>query len=262
MNTDKGIIRIIFLVVLFILAVGGFSVVLVQRIEGSKSREVLCDSIWTVIDESNGEDCGITMSFSKDGTDRVVISGFTGVNYYSGTFRIFGHKLSIDGDIMLTKMAGPSDLMERESGFIELLKHVDFCKFVGKTENEVLFTFGKERIFARKYSISGKEYLIQIPYEDGVDTEKLPYISFMENSEAMVYTGINYVGGVYVFIPEAGSFEFVSGLSTMALGAPEEVAAEEKILSLLASCESFGFENGTIFLFDGEKNNVLNLVEK
>ena len=59
----------------------------------------------------------ITATFGSDGS----LAGNATINQYSTTYTTSGETMSIDAQIVATKMAGPADLMEQESAYLAAL---------------------------------------------------------------------------------------------------------------------------------------------
>jgi heat shock protein HslJ len=60
------------------------------------------------------ESVPITAKFGADGT----LSGNAGVNTYSTTYKTDGNKITIDPQIVTTKMAGSQEAMDQESNYL------------------------------------------------------------------------------------------------------------------------------------------------
>ena len=76
------------------------------------------------------------------------LTGNTGINQFSGTFKVTGNNLELQPGAM-TKMAGPEPLMKQERAFIEVLRTADAYRFVnGKLEvlshGKVIARFAKK----------------------------------------------------------------------------------------------------------------------
>ena len=59
----------------------------------------------------------ITATFGSDGS----LAGNATINQYTTTYTTSGKTMSIDAEIVATKMAGPADLMEQESAYLAAL---------------------------------------------------------------------------------------------------------------------------------------------
>jgi heat shock protein HslJ len=81
-------------------------------------------------------DTPITAEFGTDGT----LSGNSGVNNYSTTYETDdAGKLTVSGEIVSTKMAGPEDAMARESAYLTALATVQSYQVDDKNGQLVLF---------------------------------------------------------------------------------------------------------------------------
>ena len=67
--------------------------------------------------QSLAESSAITATFGSDGT----LAGNAGVNRYSTTYTTSGDTMSVDAQIVSTKMAGPEELMKQEAAYLAAL---------------------------------------------------------------------------------------------------------------------------------------------
>lgn len=88
----------------------------------------LAGTSWTALTYTVGgtpqtvlADFPITAEFSADGK----LSGNSGVNTYSTTYKQDGASLTVDEAIATTKMAGPDEAMKQESDYLTTLKTVE-----------------------------------------------------------------------------------------------------------------------------------------
>jgi heat shock protein HslJ len=85
----------------------------------------LADTAWQALAYNNGKgalqslaaDSSITAVFGEDGT----LSGNASVNQYSTAYSTTGGEMSIDEQIISTKVAGPPELMEQEAAYLAAL---------------------------------------------------------------------------------------------------------------------------------------------
>lgn len=219
----------------------------------------LYNSVW-IFPRGESEDISISFESTRDGF--VDFKGYSGINYFSGSYKIKGRKLKLASDIAMTKMAGSVEAMKNETEFIQFLSSTVSFSFI-EGDRRALMLHGKDKtIYGIEFSLVNKSYEIYDANDFESDSLNVPYISFSKDNLASVYTGVNYVEGVYVFIPESSSFEFVSGLTTLALGSDEENVREERILNLLSKCEKFNLKGNEINLLDENENIVLTLLRK
>lgn len=228
--------------------------------EDSADGMYLYTSVWIFPGSEHHDD--ISISFSRVGDDRVSFTGFSGVNYFSGSYKVKGRKLKLESGITLTKMAGPSNAMEKESEFIKTLSNVTSFSFVEGERRVLMLHENDKTISGVELNLADKVYEIFDAENAENNFDEAPYILFADNNLATVFTGVNYVEGVYVFIPESSSFEFVSGLTTLALGSEEENKIEDKILDSLSKCETFFVKGNEIELSDENGNLLLILLKK
>jgi putative lipoprotein len=69
-----------------------------------------------------------TLAFTREGH----VSGSTGINRFSGAYRLAGSVLTIS-PLLMTRMAGPEPLMEQERRFAQALEGVTTVSLAGET---------------------------------------------------------------------------------------------------------------------------------
>jgi heat shock protein HslJ len=66
----------------------------------------------------------------KFDTEKKTVSGSTGINRLTGGYKLDANKLKF-GNLAMTKMAGPEELMKQETEFVNALESVDSWKRTG-----------------------------------------------------------------------------------------------------------------------------------
>ena len=83
------------------------------------------DTEWDALAYNNGKgglqslaaSSAITATFGSDGS----LAGNAGINQYSTTYTTSGDEMTIDANIVSTKMAGPGELMKQETAYLAAL---------------------------------------------------------------------------------------------------------------------------------------------
>lgn len=204
-----------------------------------------------------------SVSFVADGKN-FNISGFSGVNLFSGSCRINGRKLAIGDALVTTKMAGSKDDMKFEREFLASLGGADSVEVKSEGEKLFLHIFNSseksEMIFARA-SIKDSEWILtSILKGDGVvsvnvDEDELPTLKFTAEGKTAGFSGVNYYTMDYTLDENSKKLSFALGASTlMASGNPEAMELERQFFVNIDQADSYSIsgENLTIRSKDGK----------
>ena len=141
-----------------------------------------------------------SVSFVSEGKE-LKVSGFSGVNLFSGSSAVSGNKISLNEDFASTKMAGSQEEMEFERKFLNSLSGADRVEVKSEGEKKFLHIFNsaeKSELVFESASIKDSEWILAaILKGDGVvslntDKNERPSLKFTEKGKASGFSGLNY----------------------------------------------------------------------
>ncbi len=192
------------------------------------------------------------------------ISGFSGVNTFSGICKIDGNKFSAKDDFVLTRMSGSKKDMEFERTFLASLSIADGVSVKTENEKQVLrisnSTEKSELIFERA-SINDTDWVLSaILKGDGVvsvsaEKKSLPTLRFSKDGSVAGFSGVNYYTMAYVIDENKHKLSFTRGAVTlMASGDLEATELERQIFENIGKVKFYSIsgQNLTIYSKDGK----------
>ncbi|MEE0887503.1 MAG: META domain-containing protein [Treponema sp.] len=204
-----------------------------------------------------------SVSFAAEGNG-LKVSGFSGVNSFSGSCKIDGRKFAAGDGFATTRMAGRKEDMEFERSFLNSLAGADGVEVKSEGENQFLYIFNSaeksEMVFARASLKDSEWVLTSILKGDGVvsvnvEENELPTLKFTEEGKAAGFSGVNYYTMDYSIDEKGKKLSFTLGASTlMASGSKEAMELERLFFVNIDQADSYSVsgENLTIRSKDGK----------
>ena len=153
------------------------------------------------INEKKVEFSCATISLLQDENLNNKVSGFSGVNSFTGLYKANGKKLIAEPGFISTKMMGSKEDMEFERLFLNSAVGADSWK-TKKQNGKILLciynsTENSELIFAKASIKDATWTLTAILKNNGVqsidaDQTELPTLTFNEENTASGFSGVNY----------------------------------------------------------------------
>jgi heat shock protein HslJ len=223
----------------------------------AKSAGNLTGTQWSLVGSSvSSRDLGavgITAAF-----DATQLSGFSGVNRYSGAYTADPSSGSFKaGPLAGTQMAGPEPLMTAEGAYLKLLEGCDSYKIEGG--KLTLSAGGNESLIyevAAKAALPGSEWVVT-GYNNGKEAVTSPAVDstltvvFGTDSKIKGSGGVNLFNGDF----ESGPTSVKIGplTSTKMAGTPELMAQETAYLAALQNSTTWEIQSGTLTMRDASK---------
>jgi heat shock protein HslJ len=221
---------------------------------GVKSAGDLSGTDWSLVGSSlSSQDLGaakITAAF--DGTQ---MSGFSGVNQYSGPYTADSSSGSFKaGPLAATQMAGPEPLMAAEGAYLKLLEGCDSYKIEGG--KLTLSTGGNESLTyeaAAKAELPGSKWVVT-GYNNGKQAVTGPAVdstltvAFGTDGKVGGNGGVNTFSGTF----ESGPSSVKIGplASTKMAGPPELMTQETLYLTALQNSTTWEIQSGKLTMRD------------
>jgi heat shock protein HslJ len=231
--------------------------------DADEDPSALEDVEWHLIESSEASvdlgEAGITAAF--DGSQ---VSGFSGVNQYTGAYSADSDGSFDAGPLASTLMAGPEPLMQVEATYLALLDEAE--SFSVESGRLTLATAdGATLVFevAATPELSGSSWSVTA-YNNG----KEAVVSVAADSELTLEFGsdgqVSGSAGVNTF---SGSFEYdgdtlsIGPLATTRMAGPQELMEQEALyLAALEASASWEVVNGVLYLRDAEDALQVNAV--
>jgi heat shock protein HslJ len=194
---------------------------------------------------------GITASF--DGSR---ISGFSGVNQYTGTYTADADGSFSAGPLAATLMAGPEALMDVEAAYLGMLETVETFAVDGErltltTEEGETLVFDVARtleLAGSSWSVTGfnngKEAVVSVALDAELTLE------FGEDGTVSGTAGVNTFSGTYDY--GDGTISLGPLAATMMAGPDDLMEQEALYLAALEASASWEVVNGVLYLRDAE----------
>ena len=196
-------------------------------------------------------DLGISARF--DGTS---MTGFSGVNTYTGAYTAFEDGVFGAGPFASTMMAGPDDAMAAEAAYMKLAEAAEMYE-VADGRLTLTTPDGKTLSYeaAAPFALSGSSWTVT-NYNNG----KEAVVSIAEGSELTLLFGadsaVSGSGGVNTF---SGPFESdetsikIGPLAATMMAGPDDLMTQEQqYLAALQAATEWEVANGVLTLRDGE----------
>ena len=244
----------------FIMAIFSLLSVLIFGCKSKESNLVLGD--WKLV---RYEVCGkpvdfsrATISFSQEKKNALTVSGFSGVNLFSGSLNVKGKKISSKPEFVTTRMAGRKEDMDFERKFLNSLTPANSLEL--KVENKrqllrIVNSSEKSELVFERNSIKDETWVLcAILKNDGVvsislDEDELPTLSFSEENKASGFSGVNYYTMDYSLDEENKKLSFTLGISTlMASGSKEAQELERQFFVNMDQVCSYSISGDSLTL--------------
>lgn len=203
-----------------------------SRYEGYAGAQQYLDNL-----ASSGEGVSIIFSAEKSGERKFSVSGFSGVNSYSGSISFLGERL-IEKPLAVTLASGPENAQRFERFLLQTLNETTSARLLeGGNVLELLGEGGIHRLVFRRFRLEGTAWTL-VEYNSGralqsIRSRNVPSIAFGDGERFSGSTGVNRMLGFYSSDSALRSLSF-STISTTRMGAPsDEIAALE---SLFVKC--------------------------
>jgi len=206
-------------------------------------------------------DIGITVNF-----DSGVISGFAGVNSYSGSFEAGDDGSFSVGTIATTLMAGPEPLMAAESAFLRILgasesyEESDGMLTLRTADEETL-----EFVAAESFDLAGTSWTI-IGYNNGKAAVVTPIVGsvltleFSADGMVSGSSGVNTFSGAYSATED--SIEVGPLASTLMSGPDDLMQQEAAYLAALEAGTRWEVVNGVLAIRNAEGAMQINATQE
>lgn len=241
--------------------------------KGGNFNSVLGD--WNLtgyyIEENAADFLEASISFATEGKT-LKVSGFSGVNLFSGSCKVNGNKFSSGAGIVTTKMAGSKDDMEFERAFLKTLEGADKIAVESENEKQVLRISNSEEkssLVFKRASIKDSEWILtSILKGDGVlsvnvDEESLPTLSFSADGKATGFSGVNYYTMDYSLDENAKKLSFTLGASTlMASGSNEAQELERQFYINIDKASTYSLSGNNLTIRSSDRKILLEFIKK
>lgn len=243
---------------------------------GCKSKDAKqIEGDWNLVKYKIGEkqidfSCA-TISISKDENLNIKVSGFSGVNSFSGLYKANGKKLRAEPGFISTKMMGSKEDMEFERLFLNSAVGADSWKTKTQDGKILLCIFNStensELIFAKASIKDASWTLTAILKNNGVqsidaDKTELPTLTFNEENKASGFSGVNYYSMDYNLDEAEKKLSFTLGASTlMASGSKEAQELEQQFYINLDQTTSYSLVGNTLTLRSKDGKILLEFVK-
>lgn len=219
------------------------------------------------INEKQVEFSCATISLLQDENLNIKVSGFSGVNSFSGLYKANGKKLIAEPGFISTKMMGSKEDMEFERLFLNSAVGADSWK-TKKQNGKILLciynsTENSELIFAKASIKDATWTLTAILKNNGVqsidaDQTELPTLTFNEENTASGFSGVNYYTMDYNLHEASKKLSFKPGASTlMDSGSKEAQELEQQFYIYLDQTATYSLFGNTLTLHSKDGKTLL-----
>lgn len=243
---------------------------------GCKSKDAKqIEGDWNLVQYKIGEkqadfSCA-TISLLQDENLNIKVSGFSGVNSFSGLYKSSGKKLRAEPGFISTKMMGSKEDMEFERLFLNSAVGADSWKTKTQDGKILLCIYNSmensELVFA-KASIKDANWTLAAILKNGgvqsidADKSELPTLSFNEENKASGFSGVNYYTMDYALDETAKKLSFTLGASTlMASGSKEAQELEQQFYISLDQVATYSLFGNTLTLRSKDGKTLLEFVK-
>lgn len=215
----------------------------------------LQDVTWNLV-ESSVTDADLTAAGITAAFDGTSVSGFSGVNSFSGSYTAETDGTFEAGPLAVTLMAGPEPLMAAEQAFLDLMdKSESFAVADGTltltTADDQTLTFEA----AEPVDLAGTEWMVT-GYNNGkeavVSTEADSELTIEFGADGLLSgsSGVNTFRGEYTYTDETIE---IGTLATTLMAGPDNLMAQETafVAALEASTE-WDVVNGVLTMRDAD----------
>ena len=212
-----------------------------------------------------------SVSFAADGNG-IKVSGFSGVNRFSGLCKVDGRKFAAGDGFVTTRMAGRKEDMEFERSFLKSLSGADGVEVKSEGEKQFLHISNSaeksEMVFARASVKDSEWVLTSILKGDGVvsvnvEENEIPTLKFTEEGKAAGFSGVNYYTMGYSLDENGKKLSFTLGASTlMASGNPEAMELERQFFVNIDQADSYSVSGDNLTIRSKDGKILLQFVKK
>lgn len=219
---------------------------------------------WTLVSlEKDGEKISVqtaTLSVTDNGDGSYALSGFSGVNNYSGSLTADGKKITIAPNLASTRMAGPKDAMDFEAAYIEMLGSADSWSV---KDSQLSLSGGKAVArFVRKVLDGSSWRLVGANTGNAVVSQDGNITLSFKGGKAAGFTGINNVTLGYTADEKSGSLSFADGPLTLRAGTGEQGKAERLFLDNIFRTASYSLSGDRLTFYNADGSTLLNFVRQ
>lgn len=218
---------------------------------------------WELVSlEKNGTKVAIvtaTLSVTDKGKGTYSVSGFSGVNNYSGSLTANGNKIAFAPNLASTRMAGPQDAMTFESLYLELLGNADTWNV---TDSELTLSGGKAVARFVKKGLDGTSWKLTAANTGNAVVSQQGNITLsFKGGKATGFTGINNVSLGYTADAKTRALSFADGPLTLRAGTENEAKAERLFLDNIFKTASYSLNGNGLTLYDKKGTTLLQFVK-
>lgn len=219
---------------------------------------------WDLVSfEKDGEKISVataTLSITDNGDGSYAVSGFSGVNNYSGSLTVSGNNITFAPNLASTRMAGPQDAMEFEAAYLELLGNADTLSV---TDSELSLSGGKTVARFAKKALEGSAWKLTGANTGNAVVSQSGNITLAFNGgKATVFTGINTGNFDYALDEKARALSFADGPLTMRAGTEEEMKAQQLFLENIFKTVSYSLTGDRLTFYNADGTTLLNFVKQ
>ena len=212
-----------------------------------------------------------TVSILQDENLDIKVSGFSGVNSFSGIFKVNGKKIHAEPGFITTKMMGSKESMKFERLFLNSALGADSWKIKKEDGQTLLCIFNSaensEMVFARASIKDSSWTLAAILKNNGVqsidaDKAELPTLTFNEENRASGFSGVNYYTMDYNLDETSRKLSFNLGASTlMASGSKEAQELEQLFFINIDQADSYSMSGNFLSIFSKDGKCLLEFMK-
>lgn len=200
-----------------------------------------------------------TLSVTEKGAGVYAVSGFSGVNNYSGSLTADGGRITFAPNLATTRMAGPQPAMEFEAMYMELLAHADSWSVSGR---ELSIVSGKTVANFQKRSLDGTSWkLVGANTGNAIVSQEGNITLSFHGGTAQGFTGINRVRLGCTANEKTRSLSFADGPLTLMAGTEDKAKAERLFLDNIFKTASYSLTGDRLTLYDKNGTTLLNFVK-
>lgn len=232
--------------------------------KGARAEAGMTDASgdWELVSfEKDGEKITVvaaTISVTNKGPGSYGISGFSGVNNYSGSLTADGHKITFAPGLASTRMMGPKEAMDFEADFLDLLANADTWTV---TDAELALSGGNAVACFAKKGLDGTSWKLTGANTGNAvvsvnSSNKNITLSFA-GGKATGFTGVNNMTLAYTTDEKSRSLTFADGPFTMRAGTEDEMKTERLFLDNIFKTASYSLSGSTLTLRDASGTTLL-----
>ena len=231
--------------------------------DATKSYSADASGDWELVSlEKDGKGIAVvtaTLSVTDKGAGEYGVSGFSGVNNYSGSLKADGNKISFAPNLASTRMAGAPEAMEFEAAYLELLGSADSWSV---SDGELSLSGGNAVARFAKKELDGTSWKLTAANTGNAVVSQTGNITLaFKGGKATGFTGINSVSLGYTADAKTRALSFADGPLTLRAGTEEEAKAERLFLDNLFKTASYSLSGETLSLRGADGATLLTFVK-